>query len=233
MKNILILLILVIIPWVKQKSQNYYCNCNIRASENILDIERKLSGRVFINNFINHNSQFFYKWAKGDVILYNGKLLKDNNIRYNHYLDELIWLRKSDYKAAIVDKQSVGGFIIYNDDNTTYAYFKRTKIKDWYASDTSNVYLQVLAEGPVSLYALRKIELIQNVIHNSDKYYLLLENNYYYFKPSRFRLLRFFPENRPELRKIFRKNNLKVRHESDLVKAIILYNNSIDPDKQQ
>ncbi len=221
---------MIIIHWLKLPAQDYYCNCDINGS-GLVDIEKKLSGRIFISNFINYDSQFFYKWSRGDVILCDGTVLNNKYIRYNLFLDELIWSRKTDYKAAIVDKQSVKGFIIYSNDSSHLLQFRKTSMKNWYEADSTDIFLQVLAEGPVSLYAFRKIELIENKIYNTDKYYLLLGNTYYNFKPSRRRLLKLFPENKFELRQILRKNNLLVRKEDQLIRAIELYNKTIGPGK--
>ncbi len=223
MKNLLLLLILILLLCTKLTSQNYYCNCDINDSYPI-DIEDKLFGRIFINRFINYDSQFFYRWAKGDVTLYDSTVLKNKYIRYNHYLDELIWTRKLDYKSAIIDKQSVRAFSIYDDNNAPVAHFIKTRLKNWYENDSIDIFLQVLVEGNISLYAVRKIELIENVIYNKDRYYVLLEGNYNNFKPSRVNLLRLFPGKRAEFRSILRKNKLQVRHEDQLIKAIELYN---------
>ena len=125
MKNLIFIVLLVIVSNIKLFSQNYSCNCK---SENsfIEDFEKKLNGIIFINSIIQYDIQLFNKWGNGDVILYDGSVIKNKYIRYNKYLDELLWLRKSDYKSAIVDKESISEFILYDEKNN----FNKDKLPD-------------------------------------------------------------------------------------------------------
>jgi len=225
MKNLITLIIVVFIINIKLIPQNYYCNC-INDDQNIEDFEKKLSGRIYINSFVGHGSQFFNKWTKGYIIMSDGQVIKNKYIRYNRYSDELIWLRNSDYKTAIVDKETVNEFIIYDEENVPYAHFIKARIKNWYQADSTDVFLQVLAEGYVSLYALRTVTVIRNTneIYNKDEYYLLKKNNFYKIDASRISLLRTLADEEAQVKQILRRNKLKVKFEPQLIEAIELLN---------
>jgi hypothetical protein len=225
MKNLIISIILVLITNVELISQKYYCNCteDISITE---DFEKKLSGRIYINSNMSYGSPFFYKWANGDVIMSDGQVVKNKYIRYNRYFDDLVWLRKSDYKNATVDKEAVNAFIIYAENNTPYAYFRKTRIKNWYQSDSSDVFLQVLEEGNISLYAFRTVMVNKNEdeIYDKNVYYLQINNDYYKIDANRLSLLRTLPDKKAQLKQILHRNKLKVRFEPQLIEAIELLN---------
>ncbi len=230
MKNMILLLILTIISGTKLFSQNSSCSCSDDELHSA-DFEKYLSGNLFISELRSIRSQYFHKWAEGDIIMSDGYVVKDKLIRYNRYYDELIWLREKDFKTAIIDKETVSDFIIYDEEKNPYAHFKKIRIKNWYEFDSTDVYIQVLTEGDVSLYAFRRTILIsnRNEVYEKDEYYLFKENNYIKVEPRRFILLRTMPEYKSRLRQIIRKNRLKVRYESQLAKAIVLLNESFRP----
>jgi hypothetical protein len=226
MKNLILLTILVIILGIKLFSQN--CNC-IDNELHMANFEQKLSGKIFISKLRSVKIQYFYKWAEGDIIMSDGYVIKDKFIRYNQYYDELIWLRKKDYKTAMLDKETISEFIIYDEEKNPYAHFKKVRIKNWYEIDSTDVYFQVLTEGNLSLYAFRRTILIPNTneLYEKNEYYLHKGNDYLKIDPRRFRLLRSLPEYKSQLRQIIRKNRLKVKNEPHLIKAIMLLNESL------
>ncbi len=228
MKNLFFLIILIIAGSMKVFSQDY-CDCSKKDMDSA-DFERKLSGQIFISRLKSHKVQYFYKWTEGDIIMSDGYVIKNKLIRYNRYYDELIWLRRKDYKTAIVDKETVSGYILYNDEKAPYASFKKIRIKNWYELDSTDVYFQVLAEGPVSLYAFRRTILIsnKNEAYEKDEYYLYKENEYFKIEPRRINLVKKLPEYKSQLRQVLRKNRLKVRYEPQLIKAIVLLNKSLE-----
>lgn len=228
MKNLFFLAVLTIIPGFKLISQNY-CDCN-ENNVHSDDFERKLSGQIFISKLRSNKIQYFYKWTEGDIIMSDGYVIRDKLIRYNRYYDELIWLRKKDYKAALVDKETVSEYILYDEEKNPYAHFKKVKIKNWYELDSIDVYFQVLAEGSLSLYAFRRTILIsnKNEVYEKDEYYMCKENEYFKIEPRRISLMRKLPEHKSLLRKVLRKNRLKVRYEPQLIKAIMLLNKNLE-----
>ena len=229
MKKLIISIILVLLTTAGLLSQEFYCNC-IEDISLTKDFQKNLSGRFYVSRMMNYGLQFYYKWATGDIITNDGQIIRNKFIRYNRYYDELMWLRKSDYKTAIIDRETIDEFIIYAEDNSPYAHFRKTRIKKWYESDSTDVFLEVLTEGHISLYVYRTLTVIRTKIEIYDKdiYYLMMNNNYQRIDASRLGLMRALPQNKVQLKQIIRKNKLKIKIESQLIKAIELLNEEIE-----
>jgi hypothetical protein len=187
----------------------------------------KLLAKIFINPMVSNVAQFYCPWLNGDVILSNGSKVKNELLRYNSLLDELLWLRKSDFSSGIVYKSTVDEFVLYNDQNVQIARFKKTKLRNWYDLDSSYLYLQVLSEGQISLYVQRRMLNIDKSTKElvvKDQYYIKRNGIYYNFIPSRMNLYRVMKEDKEKMRKIVRGSHLKVRQEAQLTDAIKKYN---------
>ncbi|MBN2519130.1 MAG: hypothetical protein JXB17_01380, partial [Bacteroidales bacterium] len=114
-KKIYIIIILIGITHISY-TQNYFCKCN-KNYENEKYLEEKLVGKIFVNPLVSNNLQFFNEWTIGEIYLQNGKTVKNKYLRYNGYLDYLLWLRKSDYQTAIINRETVAGFKLYDKNN--------------------------------------------------------------------------------------------------------------------
>jgi hypothetical protein len=192
--------------------------------------EDKLLARIFVNPIISNNNQFFNYWTNGVVELSNGNKVKNELLRYNTFIDELLWLRKADYTTGIIYGSTVKSFVLYNDKNIPFATFKRIKLKNWYSLDSTYSYLQVLEEGKISLYVQRKVVKIGNIDKSTselvpkDQYYLLKDGLYYAFVPSRMNLYRAMKEDADKMKSVVRSSHLRVRKEPQLIEAIKKYN---------
>lgn len=225
MKYIASLFFIYLLTSLSATSQNYYCACK-DSNENGILFEENVSAKVYISPYLNKKELYYNSWGIGEIELVNGSIIKNKILRYNGFLDELVWLRDADKKTGLIEKQFVKSFKIYNRDLSSKDIFKKLKIKHWYSFDTSVVYMQVLTEGTISLYAFRKIILMSNLQEFVSKYeyYLYKDGNYFMFKPNRINLLQLMGTEKEKMKIILRTNHLKVRHENQLIKAIELYN---------
>ena len=230
-KKLYIIIILIGITHISY-TQNYFCQCN-KNHEHEKYLEEKLVGRIFVNPLVSNNLQFFNEWTTGEIYLQNGKTVKNKYLRYNGYLDYLLWLRESDYQTAIINRETVAGFKLYDKNNIPFAYFKNLKIKNWYTGDSTKLYLQVLAEGHISLYVHRQIKILNNnnELYKQYIYYICKDGVYHNLSLGRLSLLRFFADNKSKVRSIIRKNHLKVKQEDHLSEFVKLYNESIESER--
>jgi hypothetical protein len=185
-----------------------------------------LLATTFVNSFPGNNNQYYNNWTEGVVLLSNGKRVKIKHIRYNCLLDELLWLRPSDYQTSTVLKASVSEFIVFDAENKP-CYFKKEKFRDWYMLDSTDVFFHVLVEGDISFYIHHKA---LNVDKNSRE---LTRKDFYYIKSGKqIKLIKLRRSSifncglidKEKMRDIIRKNHLRVRKEEDMIKAIDLYN---------
>ncbi len=206
-------------------SQFNNCRC---ISDDIIDknFEEKIIARIFINQMIGKNDQFFNNWMPGDIYLNDGCIIKNELLRYNIFTDDLLWLRKTDFQTGVVNKQIVNEFTLYDQNNSLFAKFKKLKIKNWYSGDSANIFFQVLAEGQVSLYVDRKASSLKNTneIVKKNEYFLLKDGILLKFIPNRYSLYRIMGKEKQNMRSAIRSEHLRVRNEPQLIRAIELYN---------
>jgi hypothetical protein len=241
MKYLTGIIFVYLLTCLHSSSQSNLCDCTFdKENETISD--GNLTAKVYISPSLNKKELYYNSWGKGDVELVDGSIVENKILRYNGYLDELVWLRDDDNKVGLVDKHLVKSFKIYHNDNTTSDFFRKIKIKRWFSFDTSIVYLHVLAEGKLSLYVSRKIIQMTNSMEFVPKYeyYLYKDSNFIVFKPNRFNLLENLNSEKgtvkcnkkdtgiysekETMKLILRKNHLKVRNEDQLIKSIEIFN---------
>jgi hypothetical protein len=203
--------------------QGENCNCK---SERVPAYEKRLTGKIFHNKLVGKNEQFFAYWTRGDIYLTDNSIVKDKNLRYNGLIDELLWMRDSDYKIALLDRNTIERFVLYMPDNKGTVAFVKVDQKDPKHSENNDMFLQLLADGEVKLF--KKIEVtdypVQGVVIRKDIFYLYKNNYYYRLKPGRAFLFHLFTPDKKTIKHIVRSNNLAVKKEADLIKAINLYN---------
>src|SRR3972149_7085703 len=144
LKNYILLILFTLLFSAIIRSQDYYCKCadNIEIEK---QFDEKLSGRVFNGPFPGNSAQFYREWISGDVILENGSVVKDKYLRYNGYLDELLWARKPDYKTVNLDKNMVKGFVLHDKDQKLV--FEKIPVKNFLVNDSTDIFMELLSSG--------------------------------------------------------------------------------------
>jgi hypothetical protein len=224
MRKIYTLLFILIVSAPCLFSQNK-CACLVdNPSEELL--EDKILAQNYSLRVLSPEIQFYNDWTLGDIMLTSGSVIHNKLLRYNGFMDALFWMRKKDYQAAVIEKNTIASFLLYNDEHEPYAFFKRLKIKNLFGKDSSDVFLEVLTEGKLSLYAWRKVGVINNVDEYSSDYrfYLWKDGIMYPLGLRQRSLLKLMGAEKPIMRGIIRENNLNVSNESQMIKAIELYN---------
>jgi hypothetical protein len=176
----------------------------------------------------NKANQYFSDWAKGEVYCENGDVITDIFLRYDKFMDELLWLRETDFKAGVLARGDVRGFVIYNDRNMPIGEFMRRKIKLPYKADSSEAFLQVLVKGNLELFAFRKvIETASDYTSLRDDIRLLVFNggNSYFVSASKRSLLKVPGIDEVKLKAVLKTGRIKLDGtESSLIRVIELYN---------
>jgi hypothetical protein len=214
--------------WILYSSilaQDITSSCFYSVEENII-FDESITGMTIASPMVYIGDPFFTpKWSKGGIKLENDKILNGLFFKYNALLDELFWLRGVDYKQIIVKKELVKSFY-YNQGDSTLL-FKKKLIKPIYTNDSVYTFLQVLAEGAISLYVKRDIKIKNgsNELLSNDYYYIQSSGNTVQsFTPSRSMLLKLVGKKREQMKKVIKSEKLRVRKEDHLVKAIIEFN---------
>jgi hypothetical protein len=172
-------------------------------------------------------NQYFNDWARGDVYLENGDVISGIFLRYDQYMDEVLWLRETDFKTGVLPRGDISGFVIYNTGKVPLAEFVRQKVKLPYKADSSETFLQVLVKGNLELYAYRKVmQSANDFTLRDDTRYLLFSNGNAYFVGAAKRLLFKVPAiDEVKMKEVLKSNKIRLDGtEFSLIRAVDLYN---------
>lgn len=198
--------------------------------------EARLSGQVFTFFMQAHGSQYFYEeWLEGRVQLTSGYWVEGQKLRYNAYLDELLWLSPEDLRPIMVDKGLVARFEITR-INSTHV-FKRVARQAGEEGLPGGIFAEVLHEGQWSLYAHRKVvqksEVVQSIggstfarpsIQPETVYYLINKQGETipFSRLNSRRFSRLFDGKEREVRRTLREKGLRINDERGLLQAMDL-----------
>ncbi len=187
-----------------------------------------LMGRMFIDNHVHLKQQYYNAWQNGEVILKNGKRIANVNIRYNGFLDELLWVRDKDHQAVIVDKSNVSGFILKNEVQPDI-YFKKIETQELQIPEKEDIYVQILTKGTFTIYAFRKIGYYTYTDEMFEDFYYIVEHNGKKQKilPRRSLVKKAFPNYKEEIKNTLHSNFLMIRNEHDFVRLFSILNEKI------
>ncbi len=222
-KKLLIYLGLIIYSGIvfPQTSNN---NCYKDPSDTLFS--PALSGTYHINKFAKYKMQYIDLWREGEVLLVSGEIAKNKYLRYNALLDEIMWMRISDYKVVMLYKDLVQGFTIYSEQGKNEKVYKKTIVPDF--NYLGSIFLEVLVEGKCSLYCYRRIEMIPTIyeLYPDFQYYLKMDEDYIHISLRRSSVLKAFSdEEKTKIKSIIRSNRLKIKkNETDLIRLIVLLN---------
>ncbi|MEI6048829.1 MAG: hypothetical protein WCS03_08010 [Bacteroidota bacterium] len=134
-----------------------------------------LTGELFAPDKATDPTTWFNtEWLSGDIYLSNGEIVRNKLIRYNGSLDELFWLEPKSGKVVKLDKEAIVKFHLLNFNEYTSVYFKRLKLKFDVLTDSSEVFVQEIYNGKLSLYILHTFYVQRREI--------LAKNNVYFEK---------------------------------------------------
>lgn len=200
-----------------------------------MDFEPRISGEVFVSTLQADGSPYLHdNWVRGDLLLRDGSLVKQQYFRYNGYLDALIWRQPGSLQSVKVAKEMVKQFVLYPHGNDSLV-FQNITLRPWYESASVNLYAQVLYEGEISLVVHQRIRrtgetlesrgariISRPRIEHDPVFYVLMPDNEAreLRRQSRRALSRLFPEDRAGVRSAMRSENIRINSQEDLVRAI-------------
>ena len=228
MKNLL-LPILLFVSIYNAYSQQSYCPCSADDDYGVR-LQTGLIGYEYYNPVKGYEGdQYFNNWSFGAVLMSSGDIIKNISLRYDKYTDELLWMRQSDFKIGVIPKSAITGFWIsaYQNRREYIASFIKMNIVLPMTGPT-DVYLEVLVSGDVSLYVYRNVNIISTTaysLNDNTRYILSSAGQQYRVTLSRRNLLAIPTIQKTEMKTILRSNRINVNDsETELIRAIALYN---------
>ena len=206
-------------------------------NQNSNRLQGKLTGEVYYLSLTSNASHFLQQdWVEGTITLKDGDVFEGVRMRYMAYGDELVAYNSNISTLFIVDKNTVKQFTLktpLSSGNFAVRKFINLDSLDVFLNRT---YFEELYSGMVKLLVFYQIEerKISPYIDSSGKlsdtefrlktiYYLLSKvNGFTRFQLKNRSLFTLFPENKKEIRKLFRKNKIDIIDESSAVQAFNL-----------
>jgi hypothetical protein len=224
----LIFILLINLTCIINQAQEKNCQCNYYpVDENVL--EDKITGIALTDKNIKLPAgEIYCQWSKGNIILNNGEVIKNRNIRYDGFADQLIVDVIDNNVRLAVEKNTIQGFDIKMFNSDQMLHYKRINIKDFYTTGYHSAFLQVLVTGKTSLYAYRRLQYIGQTYDLEDNYsYILIKEDgtiYHFQNFNRRYIAGLFPEKKDILKSQLRKQHNRVRDEEHLIRAIEMVN---------
>lgn len=128
-------------------------------------------------------SQFLFDdWQNGDVYLSNKNIVRNKDLKFNAYLDRLIWLTPINHQQVKLDKDYIEGFCLKSKSGEPRC-FKKIPVKYDLAIDSVSVFGEVLYQNRISLFAYRKVVIVGYEVALTDYYRDIYElSTLYLFK---------------------------------------------------
>lgn len=226
-------LILTLVWAAAIQAQNSVFNWEA-LGENSNRLEGKLTGLAYRIPPLANSAHFMQnRWVDGTILLEDGDLFENVRIRYLTFHDELVAYNPNLKQLFIVDKEKVKSFtFIYPEGRQTF-----TKLYFDAFVDAGYRYFDVKYEGTRWLVAFHYIYEEKTSVYR-DTYGKLRDSQlkpkktYFMYFPGeeQFRrvqekrrwFVKLFPENKREVRRIFRRNNLRRFDEKGMIQAFSL-----------
>lgn len=198
--------------------------CSIELINSIIEDSKSaiITAELFVNEHPTKKEQFYNNWTNGSIKFTNGTEAYNCKLRYNAWLDELIWLRESDFKSGLVLKSTIQEFTFNNNDNTN---IKFTKYKTSNGINTFDTFLEAISEGKIALLCHRKASYNKNAqsFSNKQQFYLYRNGKLTKLCLNKRSLKSILSENELiQLKQILKENNLSIKNEYELARAFEL-----------
>jgi hypothetical protein len=199
----------------------------------------KLTGELFVEKKYKGSQYATSEWANSIIVLCTGDTVWGEKIKYNGYLDEVIWLHSKNFNKFKLDKSTISEFWIKTSDSLTIHY-KQMSIPT--ILDNEKIFIETLCEGNLSLYIHRKINQQGVSEENEEGTHYELEilepDNTYFFKLPTGQwigmhkldmnhFLKAMPDQKQAIIQLAKKYHLKFKSENQCIKLIQLINKEI------
>ncbi len=222
------LVILFSLGFVNLFSQQSDCACPVDDAYGMW-LQAGLMGLEYRNPVEGYKGKHYYSiWALGEIALADGDLIKGMYLQYDQYMDELLWLRKTDRRTGILPKDIISGFRLYNSRDEIMATFEKRKVNLPFIG-LKDAYLQVLAPGDPAFYAWRNSYIMasDNRLVENSRYLIISGGKDYPVRLSRKSLLNLPLINKTEMKAILRTDRIRPNNnEEEFARAISRYNQS-------
>jgi len=145
---------------------------------------------------------FRKEWQLGDIMLSDGQIVHNVQLKYNGLVDELFWFEPDSRKSVKLDKEAILRFHFLNIKGDTAINFRKIKVKRDILKDSSDVFGQEIYLGNLSLFILHTFYIKQSEVVITSKGFV--QNDAYAEEPVY--ILQFRNDRTVRLKSLNRKN---------------------------
>jgi len=194
----------------------------------MMNIRKGMMGIEYINPVVGYKgNQYYNNWTHGEILLTNGERITGLYLRYDGYLDQLLWLRE-DFINCVLCKACIKGFNLYDDsDNIAASFIIKKGIRLPLENDSADCFFQTLGKGEYSFYAFRKVGRLRDVstLVDDTRYYIFNNDQYTKIRLRTHDLLNVSFIDRMRMKSIIKSNKIRLRdNEQEFIRAISIYN---------
>jgi hypothetical protein len=196
----------------------------------MMNMRKGMMGIEYIDPVVGYKGNRYYNnWTYGEILLTNDERITGLSLRYEEYLDQLLWLR-GEFRVGVLCKACIKGFNLYDDSNNIIASFIKKRIRLPFENDSADCFFQILVKGEYSFYAFRKVSRLHDAPKLADdtRYYVFNNDQYEMIKLRTHDLLNVSFIDKMKMKSIIKSNEIRLRdNELEFIKAISLYNKQI------
>ena len=193
----------------------------------------RLCGILYVPGPKTEGSPFYNdEWINSDILLSNREMVTNKPLKYNAFIDEVIWFCQEKSVQVQLEKHFIDRFYLKQFQGKTVC-FKRIHVPASLTGDTLEIFAEALYEGRMSLYAKRQVVVGGTVTQTKEaasyiydklvvkpRYYLVLPNHEVVMlrQISRRTVLKALPLSYRNIAKeILGAHHLQLHTENDLV----------------
>ncbi len=169
-------------------------------------------------------------WSPGKIEFASGEIADSLYLRYSSFKDEVVYYNKAITTQIVIDKNSLNGFSFTEKDGRTRVF--RKQYYDGFMK--GNRYFEVLSDGETDLLSYRKVSLVTTMPYKDEQNILKnmvygTEYQYYFYSQekgynlarmnSNSFLSKFVKESQKPIKKLLRKNRIRILDENSFVQA--------------
>ncbi|UCH15803.1 MAG: hypothetical protein JSV22_07505 [Bacteroidales bacterium] len=211
MKTTFALLLLINVVAVSYTQQT---STQVATEENLRRIGREDHGTVFTTNMdelyegVKGTPYLFNEWKPGNIYLTDSTYIKNVNIKFNIYTDELSYLKSTSGDSLIINRWMIWKFEIIDDPEDDVILFKEMGFKS--EKSDKKVFARVIYDGKSKLILKYSKTFIRAFYKGAyaagNKYDEYTDDQQYYIKKD---------ANKPEKIKLNKKSVIKVLSDKD------------------
>jgi hypothetical protein len=208
-------------------------HCTAGEEKGLQQEKTKLYGKIYYYPLGLEGSPYLNKdWQIGDIALENGKVANDIKIRLNIIQNELVFYNEPLLKVFTIDKNTLNSFSMKPAPGATPRHFIKYTGEEIGFKLRKNDLIELLYSGNITLYVKHLADVIssndlnsKNKVYPKQFYFLKVNGKVVEIRGNTRSVIKYFPDNKREIKKIINANRLRKRGEQNLVKLIRLIDN--------